>query len=228
MEFMVTMEITFPPEMWLKDRRALLRDESEAARPYLDSGEMSRVWRTHGTHENNHGHLALWDAPTEEYVWNAYNSFPLVILGYGVVESVTWLRVNPNDRHAPAQAPFKLTYDNLERFLTDNGQWSDVTNEGMTAELAPGVTVHDHPHSGRPRELHFMVDGQKIAEIGPLTDAADFSEDVAPGYIDLLPEWAGKPVRHDSWKNAILRDNGLLHPSHESAKNAPRIRREIP
>lgn len=233
MEFMVRMDITFPRGMSLDDRIELLRRESEAAAPYLDSGEMSRVWRSYGVHTGNHGHIALWDMPSEKAVQKAYASFPLVQEGYGAVGPVTRLEVNPNDRHAPAQAPFPLTYENLSRHLTDTGQWSDVQQEGLTAEVVPGqLWVHDHPHSGRPRELHVMCAGsggewQKIAEIGPVTESLQ-SENVAPGYIDLLPEWDGKPVHHEDWKNRILADNGLLHPSHESAKNAPRIRREIP
>lgn len=233
MEFMVMMDIRFPADMPPERRRELLQQESEAARPYLDSGKFARVWRTWGSHEGDHGHMALWDAQSLRVVELAYASFPLVRLRYGTVRRIFPLQVNPNDRrNAPLvaeEAPFPLTYYNLSRWLDQQGQPSGIANEGTTAELAPGVTVHDHPHSGRPRELHFMVDGQKIAEIGPVTQSAGgFAEDVAPAYIDLLAEWDGKPVRHDTWKNRILADNGLLFPDHQSAKNAPRVRREIP
>lgn len=229
MEFMVSMTITFPDEMPLSERRKLLEAESAAAAPYLDSGQFARVWRTWGSHESSHGHLALWNAPDSQFIWETYATFPLVAAGYGLVWEVTELMTNPNDRKsAPlvAEAPFALTYYNLERFLTLHGEGSLSPGEGITATIAPGVTIHDHPHSGRPRELHFMVDGQKIAEIGP-TSKSGSEEDVAPGYIDLLAEWDGRPVHHDTWKNRILADNGLLFPDHHSAKNAPRVRREI-
>lgn len=230
MEFMVMMDIRFPANMTLEARRELLSREAAAAAPYLDSGEFARVWRTWGSHEGDHGHLALWDAQSENVVRLAYASFPLVKLHYGTVRRIFALEVNPNDRTTPAVSPFPLTYDNLYPWLTDHGKWSDVQQEGLTAEVVKDqLWVHDHPHSGRPRELHVMCPGeggwQKIAEIGPVTKGD--GEDVAPGYIDLLAEWDGRPVDHDNWKNALLRDNGLLHGSHEAAKNAPRIRREI-
>jgi hypothetical protein len=97
-----------------------------------------------------------------------------------------------------------------------------VTNEGRTAQIVPGVTVHDHPASGRPSELHFMVGGQKIAEIGPHSPAE--SGDVGPDYIDLLAQWAGRPVAHQEWKNRLLADNGLLYPDYGSAAGARRHR----
>jgi hypothetical protein len=75
------------------------------------------------------------------------------------------------------------------------------------------VAIHDHPSSGRPREIHFMVHDaehgwQKVAELGP-TGAKEENEDVATGYVDFLEEWAGQPVAHLDWKARIRRDNKL-------------------
>ena len=222
-EFMVTMHITFPTGMPANDIKPLLDEEARAAKPYLDSGQFSRVWRTYGSHMGSHGHLALWNMRDMADVALAYQTFPLVRKGYGVVESIIPLAVNPNDRrNAPlvAESPIPLTYYELNNFLGENGRNSTVTKEGVMATLVTGVTIHDHPHSGRPREIHFMVDGQKVAEIGP-TDKAE-GEDVAPGYIDFLAEWDGRPVSHQAWKNRILADNGLLYADHSAAKSAPR------
>jgi len=232
-EYLVMMQIHFPEEMPLAERRKLLEEESAAAAPWLDSGQMSRVWRTWGEHEDSHGHLALWNARDISDVESAYFGFPLVLKGYGHVSTIQPLMVNPNDRRSTplvADAPFRLTYYNLRNWLDQQGTKSSVTNEGITAVVVEGqLWVHDHPHSGRPRELHVMASGssgwQKIAEIGPETRGEN--EDVAPGYIDLLAEWDGKPVHHEQWKNRILADNGLLFSDYESALKAPRKRHHL-
>lgn len=116
----------------------------------------------------------------------------------------------------------RLTYANL-RAMLDAHDWAEAHNmrsmavtlqpgEGSGASLVPdgSVVIHDHPHSGRPREIHFMVDGQKIAEFGPPDATEGVDSDVAPGYISFLGEWMGQPVHHVEWKNRIMADNGLL------------------
>jgi hypothetical protein len=117
----------------------------------------------------------------------------------------------------------KLTYTYL-RAILDAAAWSDDDHaqrsvaitirpaEGNGNSLVPdgSVTIHDHPGSGRPREIHFMVDGQKVAEFGPPDGAEGQDSDIAPGYIDFLGEFMGKPVYHADWKNRIMADNGLL------------------
>lgn len=225
-EFLVRAVMTFPPQMPLDERRRLLAAESAAAEPYIRDGSFRRVWRTRGTHEGNHDHLALWSVSPEVNLYRIYAGFPLSGAGILQLESVTQLQHNPNDPgpggwHAPApDAPFPLTYYNMRKYLDSEGEASGISGEGRTAWLAPEVTIHDHPASGRSREIHFMVSGQKIAEIGPLTPHA--GDEVGPAYIDLLAEWAGKPVHHDQWKNLILADNGLLHDNYESAVRGPR------
>jgi hypothetical protein len=122
----------------------------------------------------------------------------------------------------------KLNYANL-RALLDAEAWAnehgirevavDVRpGEGHAAALVPdgSITIHDHPGSGRPREIHFMVDGVKIAEFGPPDGSEGVDSDVAPGYIDFLGEWDGQPVHHVDWKNRIMADNGLLPAGQEN------------
>jgi len=225
MEFLVQMDIRFGNEN-PEFIRALLESEALAAKPYLESGEFTRAWRSWGTHEGDHGHVALWTAPSYLWVRDRYDSFPLVRGGYTSLPQITELMHNPNDPGPHplhmADAPFPLTFENLRAYLIRYGTRSGVTNEGLTAELVTGVTIHNHPRSGRASEIHFMVFGQKVAEIGPLV--ASEGDEVAPRYIDLLVEWDGKPVHHEMWKNRILADNGLLFNDYESAKAAPRTR----
>lgn len=106
----------------------------------------------------------------------------------------------------------KYTYQALRAFLDEHGVPGDARHgEGLTAEL-PGIgqAVHDHPHSGRPHELHFMLDDVKIAELGPDSDAE--GGDVSGGYVDFLSEWAHRPVngpRVARIKERIAEDNML-------------------
>jgi muconolactone delta-isomerase len=226
-EFLATMNITFPHGTSNGTVQCLLDEEAEAARPYLESGQFARAWRTYGEHFGSHGHMALWNAEDINVVNDAYASFPLIKNGFATNLRIQPLAVNPNDPNNlndPWRDGFPLTYDNLHHFLDLHGERSHVVNEGLTAELTEGVTVHDHPVSGRPREIHFMVGGQKVAEIGPVTGHP--GEDVAPSYVDLLAEWDGKPVAHEAWKQRILVDNNLVHPSYTQAVISPRIRHQ--
>ncbi len=225
MEFLVQMDIRFG-DLAHDEIVRLLEAEALAAKPYLESGEFTRAWRSWGEHQGDHGHVALWTAPSSVWVGIRYDSFPLVQQGYATDIRITTLMHNPNDRGPRplhmADAPFPLTFENLRAYLIKHGTKSGVTNEGLTAELVTGVTIHNHPRSGRASEIHFMVFGQKVAEIGPLV--ANKGDEVAPRYIDLLAYWDGKPVHHEMWKNRILADNNLLFDDYESAKTAPRTR----
>lgn len=94
-------------------------------------------------------------------------------------------------------AAMTMTYTNLRAFL----------DAGHTV-IVPGlISIHDHPDSGRPREIHFEVDGVKIAEIGPV-ERVD-TEDVREGYVSIVEEWMGQPTEHQAWKDRILADNGM-------------------
>jgi hypothetical protein len=126
----------------------------------------------------------------------------------------------------------RLTYQNL-RAILDANAWADDSGkrevrltvrhgEGEVATLIQGeLMIHDHPSSGRPREIHVMCSDekggwQKIAEIGPPDGREGVDSDVAPGYISLTAEWDGRPVGHIAWQNLIRADNGLLPSERES------------
>ena len=232
-EFLVHATIAFPPGFPERRVNELLQQESEEAQQYFDAGLFVRVWRLPGSRD----HWALWDAPDVETVHLAYASFPLFKASFLHAEVIP-LAVNPNDPVWQAQQELEamtlpLTWAALHGWLMQNGKYSGQHGEGLTAALADGVSIHDHPDSGRPRELHFMVGGQKIAEIGPVSapyndlanDEPPFgkAEDVEPGYVDFLAEWAGKPVRHEAWKRRIMEDNGLTHDSYDSAVAGLRV-----
>jgi len=119
----------------------------------------------------------------------------------------------------------RYTYRELRKFLDEHGMPGDSAHgEGRMAELpAIGVTVHDHPHSGSGRELHVMLNGMKVAEIGP-ADNSDLRpgehDDNVPGYVDFLAEWTGKPTMGEGYgrlKLKIAQDNGLV-PDETSAR----------
>jgi len=71
--FLVRMELKLPPETTKLHEHNLYTSEAEAAKPYLDSGEMSRVWRVPGTRN----HVALWDVADVQVIHDAYTSFPM-------------------------------------------------------------------------------------------------------------------------------------------------------
>lgn len=119
-------------------------------------------------------------------------------------------------------ATIKITYPVMRDLLDRYGHEGDVDGghgHGHELIVVPGVlSIHDHPASGRPHEIHVMVfspgrtgvEGwQKVCELGPAALAEGEANDVAPGYVDFLAEWAGEPVDHKEWKNRIAADNGL-------------------
>lgn len=230
-EYLVTADITFPRYMPQADVDTLLRLEADACEPYLTAGMMTRVWRTYGEHDSNHGHLALWTASDMGVVEDAYASFPLVRRGYLVVQHITPLMVNPNDPGQPATEldGVPMTWHTLNGVLDVGIGAGDDTAMEHGVWIVPGqVSIHRHPESDNPRQIHFMVHtngtAQKVAEIGPPTGEG---ERVIPGYIDFLAMWAGQPVRHQRWVERIRRDNGLVYGSYEDAKAALRSRHVV-
>lgn len=237
MEYLVTADITFAPGAPRELIDDLLAQEAVAAAPYLESGQFARAWARYGTHHGSHGHAALWETSFgEQWIRSVYDGFPLVRHGYMENITVQPLYVNPNDPHAKAaqrdrdkwgdHAPVPLTWNHLWKELMRGPREEKQRGENSLArEIAPGVTIHNHPGSGNPRQIHFMVDGVKVAELGPTTDTpAGVHEDNVPRYIDFLADWADKPVGHEVWKRQIAADNGLVHPSYQHAKAAPRHR----
>jgi muconolactone delta-isomerase len=225
MEFLVQGTITPYEGMSHREFLAQLEAEAQACQGYLASGELARLWRPWGQYDGRHGHMALWDVDMRPmlgilYVQRAYETFPLVKQGILVLDSIQPLEVNPNDPAQPAsQRPdLRMDYATLRALLDEH----HAHGEAQGLELCPGVSIHDHPGTDRSLQIHFMVSGQKIAEIGP--PAGDSGESVVGGYIDFLAEWMGRPVLHEQWKQRIMRDNGLVHESYEQAVSQPRTR----
>ena len=222
-EFLVHFDINPPYGMPAEEFERHLAEEKEAAAPFFSNRTFTRVWRVPG----QLGHIAIWRAPDADYVHRAYASFPLFRLNIGRA-TVTALAVNPNDPGQPASVPEgwrlhgkPLTYPVLRAHLDEakaNG-WNTSMENGI--EIAPGVSIHDHPGSDRGRQIHFMVDGQKLAELGPREDEG---EAIGAGYVDFLAEWFGRPVIHDQWRARIAADNNLVHGDYASAFAAPRQR----
>lgn len=219
-EFLVHFEITLPVDLPDTEREKVYAAEKEACGPYFAEGTFKRVWRVPGCRS----HVALWDAPDADYIHQAYESFPMYQRNWGRVTRMQPLAVNPNDPGQPSteRPDVPMTYPYL-RTLLDQAKNSG-TNGAMEhgLELCPGVSIHDHPGTDRGRQLHFMVDGQKLAELGPLSDEGE--DGVGPNYVDFLARWQGRPVRHAQWEARIRRDNDLLHPDYEAALAAQRHR----
>jgi muconolactone delta-isomerase len=217
-EFLVKFDIALPPGLSETDRRFVYAAEALAAQAFFDNGTFSRVWREPGTRN----HWALWNAPDADYVHRAYETFPMFTRNWGRA-TVYPLAVNPNDPGEPAadRPEVKMTYPVLREMLdvAKASGWNTAMENGL--EIADGVSVHDHPGSDRGRQVHFMVEGQKLAELGPINDEG---EKIGPGYVDFLAEWAGKPVIHRKWEARIRRDNGLEHGDYAAAFAAPRVR----
>lgn len=235
-EFLVTMDIAFPKHLTQASVESLLAEEAYAAAPFFASGEFARAWRSYGEHAGNHGHVALWRADSEHTVHAAYRAFPLVKMGFAHNLHIVALGENPNDPQVKARKaaenkwgdhePIQLTWDSLYPLIMAGPTQEQHRHElSLVGEIAPGVTIHVHPHSENPRTIHFMVDDEKVAEIGedkPDMDVA--TEGAVAGFIDFLAEWLHRPIGHQMWKDQIAADNGLVHASYADAKAAPRQR----
>jgi muconolactone D-isomerase len=215
--FLVHMKLHFPPETSADFIAARYAAEAEAAQPYLNSGEMTRVFRVPGRRD----HWALWDVADAQTIHDAYTNFPMFAwMDVDVIPLCT----NPNDPGTPAgNLPnMPMTYPVLRTYLDAAKDAGANTGPENGLVLCPGVSIHDHPGTDRGRQLHFMVDGQKLAELGPVTDEGE--RETGPGYVDFLAEWQGKPVLHRKWEARIRQDNGILHPDYDAALAAPRAR----
>lgn len=222
-EFLVHMEFNFP-QSWASDRDAgghVMQDhytaEANRAAELASAGLFKRVWRVPG----RRGHISLWECANVDILHQCLESWPM--FDYMDI-TVTALAINHNDPGGVAEGlpGIKFTYTHLRRLLDKHG----AHGETHGYELGEGISIHDHPGTDRGLQIHVMCQGQKIAEIGPPTDhpgligpaAQDDSQEATiPGYIDLLAEWAGRPVIHARWQQRILSDNGLLHSSYTDA-----------
>lgn len=232
-EFLVQASIVFPEGTSGQARAQMLTLEANACQPYLDSGQMKRVWRTWGEHDGDHGHLALWDAQDAEHVWAAYGTFPLYVANILSVHTIRALQVNPNDPGTPLEdmPGFPFTWDTFSEVLeAARVLGTDIAMEHGAWVIPGKVSIHCHPESREtPLQVHVMAhdaagNAQKVAELGP---PSGDGEARAPGYVDLLEEWAGMPVAHRQLKARILRDNHLDHPDYNTAVTAQRVRHPV-
>ena len=215
-KFLVHMALTLPPGLTEAEQADLYSREKTAMDPFFDSGEFQRVWREPGTRN----HWALWDVDDVQTIHDAYTACPMFPW---MTITVHALCVNPNDPGYPARERPDVTmdYPSLRKLLdASRAEHTDTAMEhGL--ELCPGVSIHDHPGTDRGRQIHFMVDGQKLAELGPFEDEG---ESIGAGYVDFLARWMGRPVRHTKWEMRLRMDNQLLHPDYASALAAKRAR----
>lgn len=226
-EYLVTGDITIA-DMTPADRHLILTLEAAACKPFMDAGLFVRAWRTYGDHDTDHGHAALWRADDITVVDDAYRTFPLVKttrLDY----KITPLMTNPNDPGSPATEldMIPMTWFTLNQVITAGGAEHATAPEHGVWIVPKVVSVHKHPESEDPEQIHFMVHDpdtgaqQKVAELGPPSGDAEHR---APGYIDFLAQWAGRPVLHSRWVERIRRDNDLEYGSYPEAVEAARHR----
>lgn len=217
-EFLVYATITIPPGTDEAERLRVYDEEAAVAREFMDIGAFVRCWRVPGTRN----HWALWNAPDPDYIHCAYETFPMFRLHWLRAE-IHPLAVNPNDPGLPATdlPAMKMTYPVLRAHLDQIRAIGGATAMEHGVPLTNDVSIHDHPGTDRARQIHFMVGGQKLAELGPLDNEG---EQIAPGYVDFLAEWMGKPVIHRQWEARLRLDNGLVHQDYAAALAAARVR----
>jgi muconolactone D-isomerase len=229
--FLVHMRLSVPADIAANRReyvKSMYAAELEAAKPYLDSGEMARCFRVPGTRD----HYALWDVADVQTVHDAYTNFPMFPW---MTVTITPLCTNPNDPGTPyAGCPgLSFTWKGLNEFYLRHltGQMDQrsaaqaARGEGETVILDDSdpdavISIHTHPHSPFPAEFHLMAGDVKVAEIGP--DENRYNEAKAPRYVDILAEWDGAPVGWHKVKARVMADNKVLHPDYNAALNAPR------
>ncbi len=95
MEFLVEIEVRWPPDGDPKRRDALIAAEAKRAKELAGAGIIKRVWRVPGEWKN----VGLWEAPDATAVHEAITSLPFF----------PWLSVkvrpmaeHPNDPRAKA------------------------------------------------------------------------------------------------------------------------------
>ncbi len=209
-EFLVHMKLNFPPGMKRPEMQRLYHKEARRAAELATAGAFLRVWRIPG----QTAHISLWEARDATALHEMLESWPM----FSYMDlTVTPLAVNRNDPGGAADElpEIMFTYPVLRELLDAHHAHSE--EHGL--DLGAGVSVHDHPGTDRGLQVHVMVDGQKVAEIGP---RAAGGESVAPAYVDFLAEWEGRPVRHARWQRRIAADNELVHDSYAEAVMATR------
>lgn len=208
-EFLVKMQLTFPATMAHDVKQRHYLAEARRARELADAGLFKRVWRIPG----RTAHIALYDVPDVTVLHEILQSWPM--FDYMDCEVIP-LAINHNDPGGVAESlpDVAFTWDHLRTLVDVHHAYGD----GGGYDLGEGISIHAHPGTERGEQVHVMCDGQKIAELGPPNP---MGESIAPGYIDLLTEWMGRPVTHARWQQRILKDNGLLGMSYgEATRNS--------
>jgi hypothetical protein len=85
---------------------ALMDLQEEALRPYLAEGpgiSLVRLWVTYQAPHFNHGHMALWTAPSTAHLCEVYDKLPLVLDHRLVQLHYTDLHAMRIDPGAPAR-----------------------------------------------------------------------------------------------------------------------------
>jgi muconolactone D-isomerase len=71
-EFLVQIQVNFPPEMPRGELEDVLRREGERGRELKDAGTIVRIWRIPGRRAN----VAIWQAETPDELHQAIMSLP--------------------------------------------------------------------------------------------------------------------------------------------------------
>jgi muconolactone D-isomerase len=72
-EFLVEIEIEFPPSMPDDERTAILAAEAERGRELRDAGSIARMWRVPGRRAN----VGLWEAADASELHELLSSLPV-------------------------------------------------------------------------------------------------------------------------------------------------------
>ncbi len=73
MDFLVTMELRWPPDRSLTELDALAQRETEAGRGLLAAGVLRAIWRVPGRSSN----VGIWSAPDASALHDHLTSLPL-------------------------------------------------------------------------------------------------------------------------------------------------------
>jgi muconolactone D-isomerase len=211
-EYMVTMHFNFPETWTREEMQDHYLQEGRRATELANAGLFERVWRLPG----ERGHVSIWRCDNADTLHQALESWPMFM--YMTIQ-VQEFAINHNDPGGIAEElpHIRFTYPVLRKLLDEHHAHSE--DHGF--DLGAGISIHDHPNTDRGLQIHVMCDGQKIAEIGPDKDYQEH-ESVVSGYVGLLAEWEGRPVRHVRWQNRILDDNRLVHPDYAAAARSTR------
>lgn len=73
MEFLVEIQLTFPPQMAAEERTRLMESEMRRGRELKEAGTIVRMWRIPGRTAN----VGIWEAPDPTALHDAIASLPM-------------------------------------------------------------------------------------------------------------------------------------------------------